>query len=183
RSALASTPRLAEARCNLGFVLLQARRRDEARQCFEQALRIEPELAPALAQLGLLAGQDGDHRTAGHLLLASAERDPSNLHVVVLAATALVRSGRPHAALRLIGALPAALGPEAESRFRGGIDALIREARSRAQRLEAGLGEAAGGEDPPENPDGWVARAEALGALGRSAEAARAWREALAAFG
>jgi tetratricopeptide (TPR) repeat protein len=100
RSALEIDPEHAGAWLHLGNALQRAARRDEAADCFEQALRLDPSSSEAHNNLGgLLASRDPD-RAAG-LLRSALRLDARNAEAHSNLANILARQGRLAEALKL----------------------------------------------------------------------------------
>jgi tetratricopeptide (TPR) repeat protein len=99
--ALAIDPEFADARCNLGAVLYNRGRREEARCCFERCLEREPRHVEAHFNLAnLCEEEDADERALRHYR-AALDADPlyADLHVnlaLLYEKLGLPRHGREH---------------------------------------------------------------------------------------
>src|SRR4030095_4288868 len=80
---------------NLGNALTRTGRFSEARQEFEEALRIAPDFAgPVRNNLGILAAHEGDWPEAIHEFEASIEIDPANQNAMANLGSAYLSAGR-----------------------------------------------------------------------------------------
>jgi tetratricopeptide (TPR) repeat protein len=161
---------------NEGSLLLQAGKTAEARAAFEQALRIDPHLAPAKYNLAALAEAGGDSRLADELLLGALAdglgEGPSRVEEI---ADAAYRQGDLARAQRLLDGALAHKPDDASLRIaRGRLRIERRDCRGAfedfdaARRTAPGLAVAHG------------LAGSALMCLGRGAEARRAFEQSLA---
>lgn len=88
----------ANARTLLGDMLYHQRRRDEALECWREALKIHPQHFPALRDLGLALIERGDTKEALPLLSRASEVRPQHLSTTILVARLNAKAGQPEAA-------------------------------------------------------------------------------------
>lgn len=161
---------------NEGSLLLQAKRTAEARAAFEQALRVDPHLAPAEYNLAALAEAEGNSGLADTLLLGALAdglgEGPSRVEEIVVAA---VRQGDLARAQRLLDGALAFKPDDASLRIaRGRLRIERRDCRGAFEDFDAARKAA------PRLALAHGLAGSALMCLGRGAEARRAFEQSLA---
>ncbi|HLJ12845.1 MAG TPA: tetratricopeptide repeat protein [Planctomycetaceae bacterium] len=84
-----------ERTLKLGLQLHEARRFDEARQCYRKVLRVDPEHADANHLLGLLAYQKGEHDVAISQIQKALAKRPASAQYLNSIGAAYRAAGRP----------------------------------------------------------------------------------------
>ena len=80
-----ANPNSDEARVGLGLALLEARKEDEARAVFEDALELNPRNWNALLQLGVLTSEDLPEKALGLLARSAKNAPPGSIAVPFIA--------------------------------------------------------------------------------------------------
>ena len=129
RRHLALAPRSASGRAALGLALLNGARPMEARAELERAVRLDPRQSDAVEALARLDLTQGRAAHAVALLAPLAQQPGARESLRALLGEALVRAGRPAAALAVAEQILSAQSPE-------NVYALAAEAARRAGKFE-----------------------------------------------
>ncbi|MEM6470984.1 MAG: tetratricopeptide repeat protein [Planctomycetota bacterium] len=98
REAIALNPDLAVLHFDLGNVLFELGKSDEAIGCFEKATRLDPEFASAWHNLGSVHAHQARWRESERALRQSLRLNPDYVDTHQTLAEVLIRSGREHEA-------------------------------------------------------------------------------------
>jgi tetratricopeptide (TPR) repeat protein len=174
----ARNPRDPQAALNLGRVLAQFGRNEDAEAALREALRLKPDFAEARFDLGQHLHRSGKLEEAESLFRAMARQMPGIVQIRLALGAVLTDAGRPADAEVILRRL---LGESREAGLTAQINLNLGTALRRQRKDEAALeaAEAARALEPG-MPQAALHRAEALQNLGRHEEALAIQRDLLA---
>ncbi len=171
RQATTLAPDHPDGWLNLGELLFAAQRWEEAEPILERAIALDPHKARTFQLLGLIHDHQDRKDKACDCFQRAYDLDPDNKDIVFQLARALIQSGRPGEADRLLERLPSE-----EAHFHG-LKALWHQAQKQWQAAENCYRKALS--QAPDNPDHWNGLGLVLYQQTRFTEAGEAFERAL----